>query len=101
MTSTLVVLVIISSFLGSPGFSPLGNILGRGSHSPWDRDQRDPRAPECFNCVSLEDSIDLFLHEDIEAFLLKAVSPFIPMPPDVLVDQGFVTSIFRPPASIL
>jgi hypothetical protein len=97
----LVVLVIIPSLLGAHDFSPLGNIPDSGSQGPWGTNQRDPGTPECPNCVSLEDSIDPFLHEDAGTYQLKAVSPLIPIALEVLLDQGFVRSIFRPPASIL
>ena len=101
ISTMLVVLVIIPSLLGAHDFSALGNTLGSGSQSPCDTNQRDPRAPECPSCVSLEDSIDPFLHEDTETYQLKAVSPLIPIATEVLLDQGFVRSIFRPPISIL
>ena len=80
-SSILVVLVIISSLLGAHDFSPLGNILGPGSQSPCDTDQRDPRTPECPNCVSWEDSTDPFLHEDTDTYQLKAAFTFNPDSP--------------------
>ncbi len=101
ISSILVVLVIIPSLLGAHDFSPLGNTPGSGSQSPCDTNQCDPRTPECPNCVSLEDSIDPFIHEDTEIYQLKAVSPLIPIALEVLLDQGVVKSIFRPPTSIL
>jgi hypothetical protein len=99
--NTMVVLVIIPSLLGVHDFSPLGNILYPGSQSPYDTKHRDSRMPECPNCISLEDSIDPFLYEYTETYQLNAGSPLISIAPHVLIDQGFVTSIFRPPASIL
>jgi hypothetical protein len=97
----LVVLVIISSLLGAHEFSPLWNIHDSGSQSPCDTNQRDQGKPECPKCVSLEDPNDPFLHEGTETYQLKVVSPLIPIGPEALFDQGFVRSIFRPPASIL
>ncbi len=101
ISSILVVFIIIPSLLGAHDLSPFGNILGPGPQSPFDKNQHDSRMPECPNCVSWEDSTDPFLHEDTEIYLLRAVSPSSPIAPVVLLDQGFVRSIFRPPTSIL
>ena len=96
-----IVLVIFPSLLGAHDFSAVGNILGFGSQIPCDANQSDPRMPECPNCISLEDPGDPFLHEDTETYQLKVFLPLIPIAPDTLPDQGYVQSIFRPPASIL
>ena len=101
ISSILAVLVIIPSLIGAHDFSLLGNTLGSGSQTPYDTNQCDPRTPECPNCVSLDDSIDSFIHEDTEIYQLKAVSPSIPIALVVPLDQGVVKSIFRPPKSIL
>jgi len=97
----LFILVFMPSLLGAHDFSPLGNIRGPESQCPRDTNQRETRTPECPSCVFLEeDSIDPFLHEDTESCQLKSVSPLIPTAAGALLNQGFVRSIFRPPAPI-
>jgi hypothetical protein len=96
-----VVLVIIPSLLWANDLSSLGNILGPGSQIPCGANQSDPGMPECPNCVSLDDTVDPFLHEYTETYQFKTVSLSIPIAPEVLLDQGYVRSIFRPPTSIL
>ena len=96
----LVVLVILPSLLGAHDFSRLGKNPVSGSQSPCDTGPCGPLMPECSHGLSFEE-IDPFLHEDMETYQLKVVSPLIPIAPEVLLDQGVVRSIFRPPTSIL
>ena len=54
-----------------------------------------PRCPLC----SSSSSISPYLYQDAGAYLPPPRSSFIMVSPDALTDQGFVTSIFRPPTS--
>ena len=97
----LIFATLLPPLLGIHDFSALRNILGPNTQIPCNATQRDPQTPDCPNCVSLEESFDPFLYEYMEASQVKVFTPSIPLVPQVLLDQGYVQSIFRPPASIL
>jgi hypothetical protein len=100
ISSILIVLVIIPSLLGAHEFFPLENFPGSASQGPSDTDPSGPLMPECSHGPSFEEN-DPYLYEGTEPYQPKTLSSFITIPPEVLLDQGFVRSIFRPPTSIL
>jgi hypothetical protein len=100
ISTILVVLVIIPSFLGAHDFSQLGKDPVSGSQGPCDTGSNGPLMPECSHGQSFEE-IDPFLHEGTEPFQPKTLSSLILIAPEAFLDQGFVRSIFRPPTSIL
>ncbi len=86
----LFTLVFLSFLAGAHDFSLLGN----------DHIAHGPLAPECSSCESFEEDSDLFIREGIEPFQPDTISLLSPILSKVLVDQGFVRSIFHPPTSI-
>jgi hypothetical protein len=84
-------LVFLSFLSGAHDFPGLGN-----GHVP-----RGLLVPECSSCACSEEDIDPFTGEGIEPFQPKPISLSFQILPEILVDQGVVRSIFRPPTFIL
>ncbi len=73
---------------------------GPGFKKPCDMDHCKPNLPKCPLCSSPGSAVP-YLGQGALEYLPPLNSSFVLVCLDTLSDQGFVRSIFRPPASIL
>jgi len=107
------ILVLSSFFMGMFTYSELGFALASLSQppcgesstapsvkKPCDMDDCKPNLPKCPQCPS-SGSVVSFLNQEASDYLPPLNSSFIVVCAEILLNQGFVRSVFRPPASIL
>ncbi|OGP92546.1 MAG: hypothetical protein A2156_08725 [Deltaproteobacteria bacterium RBG_16_48_10] len=106
------ILLLSSFFMGMFTYSELGIVLAPLSQSPCgesstvpsvkkpcDMDDCKPNLPKCPLCPS-SGSVVSFLNQEASDYLPPLNCSFIRISLDTLSNQGFVRSVFRPPAPL-
>jgi hypothetical protein len=92
----ILIVLLLPLFAEESGLFKAVSTASPAFQKPCDMDDCNPNMPKCPLCPSSR-SINLYLHQETTAYLPTITSSIVLVCVDTLSDQGFVSSIFRPP----
>src|SRR5512136_1688969 len=95
----ILVAFLLPFFLEEGGLFKVVSSASPAFQKPCNMDDCTSSMPKCPLCPS-SSPINLYLHQETEVCLPILTSSSIHVSVETLSDQGFVKSIFRPPASL-